>query len=105
MTFKLTPNPTFWAKVDIPVPGGEPQALEIEFRHKRKTWGLGLVERIRAGEISGLDAVREIIVDWRGAEREFSDAELVELDENFIGAIDAILFAYPEALRGARRKN
>jgi hypothetical protein len=105
MTFKNTPNPTFWATVEIPMPGGEPQPLEIEFRHKRKSEGIELIERMRTGEIGIIDVLRELVAGWRGAEREFSDAELVELDENFIGAADAIFSAYPEALRGARRKN
>lgn len=105
MTFKLKPSPTFWAKVDIPVPGGEPQALEIEFRHKRKSEAIDLIDRVRTGETSGIDALREIVASWRGADKEFSDSELVDLDENFIGAAAAIIYAYPEELRGALRKN
>lgn len=35
--FKLDPNPTFPATVQITVPGGESQPLAVVFRHKTKS--------------------------------------------------------------------
>jgi len=103
--FQLKPNPTFWVTVEIPVAGGDPQALEIEFRHKRKSEAIEVGQRLAAGEMRVIDALREVVAGWRGHEVEFSDAALVDLDENYLGAGPAILDVYPEALRGARRKN
>lgn len=101
--FKLQPNPTFFAKVDIPVPGGDPATLEVEFRHMRRDdaaeFARGLADR------DPLDSLRQVVVGWKGADAEFSDAALAELHANYAGAADRILAAYFDELRGARRKN
>lgn len=103
--FKIQPNPTFWTSVDIPVAGGEPMPIEIEFRHKRKSEAVEFGTRMRSGGMRDIDALREVVAGWRGADVEFSDQALVDLDENHAGAVGAILGAYPGALAGARRKN
>lgn len=101
--FKLKPNPTFWARVDIPVPGGDPQALEIEFRHMRREEAAEFARSL--AERDPLESLKRVVEGWRGADVEFSPAALAELHENFAGAADRVLAAYFDELRGARRKN
>lgn len=104
--FKLKPNPTFWAPVEIVSPGGdETTPIEIEFRHQTKSGYAAFIDQVRAGELKDIDVLRALVAGWRGAEVEFSDAALVELDENYPGAVRSILDAYREGLVGARRKN
>ena len=101
--FKLQPNPTFWAKVEIPVPGNDPMPLEVEFRHKRREEARVFAEALPSRP--ALESLREIVAGWRGADREFSDSALAELHDNYVAAADRILGAYFDELRGARRKN
>jgi len=105
--FKLQPNPTFWATIEIPLPGdgGETAPLEIEFRHMT---GAAWQARVVAWGNEGtqpIDALREVVVGWRGADIEFSDEALVQLNDNYAGAMVAIAHVYPGLLMGARRKN
>lgn len=103
MTFRLQPDPTFWAKVEIPVPGGDPVPLEIEFRHKRRDDAMRFADALSSR--APLESLREVVAGWRGADVEFSEAALAELDANYLGAAERILVVYLEELRGARRKN
>lgn len=101
--FKLTPNPTFWAKVEIHVPGGEPMPLEIEFRHMSRDEAVRFAESIATRE--PIESLRAAVAGWRGADVEFSDDALATLHRNYVSAADRILAAYLDELRGARRKN
>lgn len=103
MTFRLQPSPTFWATVEIPVPGGEPMPLEVEFRHKRREEAMRFADALSTR--APLESLREVVAGWKGADVEFSDSALVELDANYLGAAERILLVYLEELRGARRKN
>jgi hypothetical protein len=101
--FKLQPNPTFFATVDIPVPGGEPMPLEVEFRHMRREQAIEFARGL--GQREPLESMREVVCGWRGADVEFSADALADLHSNYAGAADRILTAYLDELRGARRKN
>lgn len=103
MTFRLKPDPTFWARVEIPVPGADPVPLEIEFRHKRRDDAMQFADSLSSR--APLESMRDVVVGWRGADVEFSEASLAELDANYLGAAERILVVYLEELRGARRKN
>lgn len=46
--FQLTPNPTFLAKMEIPVPGGSTQILEIEFKYLPRLEFLKFHEKMQA---------------------------------------------------------
>ncbi|MGE3596639.1 MAG: phage tail assembly chaperone [Dehalococcoidia bacterium] len=101
--FKLKPNPTFFAKVDIPVPGSDPASLDIEFRHMRREDAAEFARGL--GERDPMESLRQVVVGWKGVAEEFSDGALAELHANYAGAADRILAAYFDELRGARRKN
>jgi hypothetical protein len=101
--FRLKPDPTFWARIDIPIPGAEPATLELELRHKRRDQAVAFAQAL--AEREPLEALREIVVSWRGVDEPFSEPALAELVANYAGAPDRILSAYFDELRGARRKN
>ena len=101
--FKLNPEPTFRTAVDIPVPGGAPVALELEFRHQTrdaaKAWFSGFAGR------SDADCLMDIIAGWHNCETAFSREALDTLLANYAQASSAILAAYARELTGARLGN
>lgn len=103
MTLRLKPDPTFWAPVEIPVPGGEPQRIEVEFRLLPLDQVDGLQAWARDRKL--VDAMAEVIAGWRGVDTPYSEAALRDLDHAYWGACDALLRAYVEERRGAKRKN
>jgi hypothetical protein len=107
MTFKLKPNPTFWAKVEIYRPGEGPSILEVEFAHRGFREALELASEIGAGmpRERQLEVLCGLVRSWRGADADFSEAALRDAAEDFPGFAASVLTAYLEELRGARRKN
>ena len=107
MTFKLKPNPTFWAKVEIHRPGEGPSVLEVEFAHRGFREASELASEISAGmpRERQLEVLVSLVRSWRGADGEFSEAALRDAAEDFPGLAASMLTAYLEELRGARRKN
>lgn len=101
--FKLKPNPTFWAKVEIPVPGADPDTIQFEFRHKTRDEALRFTETLLTRPV--LDQLTEIVVNWSGADGEYTTEALGRLTRDFIAAPDRIMQVYLDELRGARRKN
>lgn len=103
MMFKLKPNPTFWAKVEISVPGADPATIEIEFRHKNRDelarWSEGLEQRPE------VELLAEIVSNWRDVDTEYSVEALGRLCRDYVAAPRQIVLAYRDELRGARRKN
>ena len=102
-TFSLVPEPTFKAKVDIPVPGKKAQKLEFTFKWR------GLDEfRAFMDNLGNYDddtaVVLEMVTGW-----ELSDAytpENVEkLVKNYIGSAGAILNTYLRENAAARVGN
>lgn len=103
MSFKLKANPTFFAKVSIPQAGGEPQVLEVEFRHMTaKQWEEW---RTRLQTMSIQDAVAQAVVGWRGVDVEFSPAALEQLMDEYIPAGPALLAAFGKELALGKQGN
>ena len=101
--FKLRPNPTFFAVALIPVPGGEPQPLELEFRHRKRS-----ELKVFAASLEGRsddEIVPDMVVGWRGADVEFSPEALAELLEQYPAAPAAIAATYYREHTAASRKN
>jgi len=101
--FKLNPEPTFRSVVSIPVPGSDPMALDLEFRHKTlddsKTW---------FGSFSGrseLDCLMDVVAGWHNCETAFSREAFETLLQNYAQASVTILMAYRRELIGARLGN
>jgi len=100
--FKLQPAPTFKAKVQIPVHGGDPVAVEFEFKHRTRDevnkWFKGADKR------SDVDALVGILAGWE-LEDQFGQESIELLVQNHIGAAPAIVARYVEELVQARKGN
>lgn len=112
--FKIKPNPTFRARVPMPVPG-VPEAdrpkVEFEFRHKTKTEVAAFIEHCKANPDADVDSLMQIIVGWSGVVDEdgvpiaFSRDQLAALAENYLSAPVAIASAYQMELAAAKTGN
>jgi hypothetical protein len=91
MLFKLTPAPTFKAKVKITAPGGEVAEIEFTFKHKGRkafdAWARGAAKS--ESDVAWLD---EVIEAWDGPQD--SAGEVVPYSRQ---ALDTLLDAYPAA--------
>lgn len=98
----LQQNPTFRARVDIPVPGSKPVPVEFTFRNRTR-------EQL-AQWLEGLDgkdthvAVMEIASGW-DLEDSFDESNVALLLSNYIGAWGAVYDKYMGELVKAREKN
>ncbi|MDN8612799.1 phage tail assembly chaperone [Variovorax ginsengisoli] len=108
--FKLKADPTFSAKVAIPVAGGASVEVPFTFKHRTKKqfadWLESLEERrkARAGENLDLEIVLEVIAGW-GIDETFSNENVEILLEERIGAAVAIRDKYIDELTKQREKN
>lgn len=110
MSFKLIPNPTFKATVNLTVPGQEnPGQIEFEFRHMTSD---GLKAWFEDGrEKTSAEALSEVIVGWNGVLNTddnplpFSAERLAELLANYPASGMEALSAYVNRLTESRAKN
>lgn len=102
-TLKLVANPTFKAKVGIPVAGEEGVTdVEMTFKHRTKTELAEFIET-RTGK-SDVESFMEMVVAWELADN--FDAESVHtLLENYSGAAVATYRKYVNELMQAKVKN
>lgn len=100
---KLEPNPTFWAPVDIHVPGQGKGRIEVEFRYLDKTARAAFFEKI--AEKSNIEALGEIAIGWREIDAPFSTENLGRLLDAYPGAATALYDGYFKELTGALEKN
>ena len=101
--FKLTPNPTFWVKTKVRIPGGEESEFEVEYRHKGREALKQYLEAIKGRE--EISALAEIVAGWRGMDAEFSAASLKTLLDNYPGLAALMLGDYTIELMKARAGN
>lgn len=100
---KLVANPTFRASVGIPLAGGDPVAVEMEFKHRTKTQ---LDEWIKSRDDKpDIDSFMDMVVAWPGLDDPFTRENVETLLENYIGTALASYRVYVEELVGARAKN
>lgn len=107
--FKLNPDPTFVAKVQITTPAGPAAVLDITFRHKGKTafaaFGSAAIGKAHS------EVLADVIVDWNGPLDDagnpvaYTPAALAQLLDNYPPAGEEILNAYGRALMESRAKN
>ena len=109
MALKLKQSDTFrWpVKVAIPKDGGgyETGTFDAEFKRLPRTESEGIAMKVMSGELTGVDAVRQILVGWRGVEVDgeevpFSEANLEALLE-INGVALAVFRTFSEANAGA----
>jgi hypothetical protein len=99
---KLTADPKFSAKVEIPVPGGSPVLVSFTFIHRTKK-ALEEFMATRTGK-TDVECVLEMCSGWEMDE--VFDAENVDLlIENYGGAALAIYRTYLDELIRARLGN
>ena len=99
---KLIAEPTFPARVEVPLAGGAVAEVVMTFKHRTRTQ---LDEYIasRAGK-TDVESFMEIVSGW-DLEDEFTAANVELLLENHIGAALAVYKTYLKELVGAREKN
>lgn len=78
---KLTRNPTFFQRVDIPRPGERPMAIKVEFvsktRKQLETW----LEECKGKPPT--EIVPGIVVGWQDVEAPFSPEALEQLMDTY----------------------
>lgn len=102
MAFKLKPDATFVATVQIPN-GDTPLPLKLRFKRKSKSDLAAWVES--AAGRNDKDSIGEIIDGWEDVDADYSAAALAELLESYSGAAMAIFSGYLQAHSRAERKN
>jgi hypothetical protein len=80
---KLVANPTFKAKVEIPVAGGDPVPVEFIFKHRTKT-ALEEFVKTRTGK-SDAESFMEMVEGWE-LDDPFNKESVELLCDNYIGA-------------------
>ncbi|CAG9177758.1 phage tail assembly chaperone [Cupriavidus pampae] len=113
--FKITPNPTFAATVEIAVPGEKAAKLKLVFRHKTRDQAKEFFHRVSEEAKNGSDdgspasrerkVLEEIVAGWEDVDQPFSGDALELVLLNYHNASSAILDAYMEQLTQARRGN
>lgn len=106
------PDTLRWpVKVRLPKDGGGfvDEGFDALFKRLTRVEVDNLAERVASGEISGVDAVKSIVVGWSGvtddgADVPFSAAALDQL-LNIPGVALATYRAFADAVNGAATKN
>lgn len=100
--FKLDPNPTFVAKVALPLHGGGSVEVGFTFRHKTADALEAFLRTV--GERTVVDSLLEVVAGWE-LEDELSAENIQRLVQNYQGAGRAISAAYVAELSQARLGN
>ena len=104
---KLISEPTFKAKVPVPVAGADkPVMVEMTFKHKTRTDFLKWRDTLpNEGESRpDLDAVMDVLCGWE-LDDQFNRENVETLLENYLGAAFNILQTYTDQLLQAQLKN
>jgi hypothetical protein len=100
---KLKANPTFKAKVGIPIPGGDPVDVTFEFkamaRSKLKAFGDDMKDKENS------EFLLPLVVGWDGVEAPYSQEALSELLDQYIGSGRVIWDTYVAELTASRSGN
>jgi hypothetical protein len=102
MGLKLKADPTFLAKVEVPLPGGAFESVEFKFKHRKSSelqaWLLDIANKPNA------DVVTECVEGW-GLTDEFNRSNVELLLDTYPRAARAIVDAYTFELTGRRLGN
>ena len=105
--FKINPNPTFKAKVEIQIPGGEKQTIECEFKHRTATqlkeW-LSALDKMEE-PMKNAEFVLEFVIGWSGVDVPFSKENVAQLVDNYHTAASSMRDTYLQELTTARLGN
>lgn len=98
----LVAKPTFKAKVEIPVAGGDAVELELTFKHRTKT-DLNAFINSREDK-SDADSFMDMVEGWE-LKDEYNKASVELLLENYIGTALATYQTYIDELVKSKAKN
>lgn len=101
--FKIQPAPTFWATVSIPITGGDPEPLAVEYKHRTVDDLQEFANSMR--DRPPLDVCADMLVGWKDVDEEFSREALARLLQNYPLAADTFATQYLAAYRDAKRGN
>lgn len=103
MKLKLVPDPTFKAKVEIPVPGGSAD-IECEFKYRSKSDVAVWHDELVKSEASDPDALMTFLVSWN-LDDEFNAENVAALCAAYPRAAHSIMLKYARELGGVREGN
>lgn len=107
-TLKFKPDPTFTARVMIPVHGGDPAPVVFTFKHRTKDAMSRLLDKVQAevpaGTRSDVQVVQDIASGW-DFEEPFTAKNIELLLQNYAGAGRAIFNSYVQEIGQARSGN
>lgn len=91
----LKANPTFKARVAVPVAGGDAVDVEMTFRHRTKSEFDKFVETLKG--LTDAENFMAMVVGWE-LDAEFGEAAVTELLENYVGAGIAAFQVYRDEI-------
>jgi hypothetical protein len=99
---KLQPNPTFKAKVGIPVPGEDKRPIvTFMFNHMSKAE----FDKFDPKGENDVQTLMRICAGWEGVDADFSQENLSKLCDAYPGSAFTIAEAYAKELHGGRLGN
>lgn len=102
--FKITPNPTFWAKAQLSIPGeAKPASIDVQFKHLGREALKEFFEGLEGKQ--DIDALAQIVTGWRGVDVEFSIENLTLLLDNYPSAAMSFFNAFRKEALESKEKN
>lgn len=103
---KLNPEPTFKAKVGVPVPGGRTAEVEFTFQYRSKSELAKWHDEVREfpQDVAEATLLRTFVLGW-DLDDEFNDENIRRLCDAYPGAASAAMDVYLRESWGARRGN
>src|SRR5262245_796013 len=106
---KLIPDPTFTAKVALPVPGKGDVDVEFTFKHRTREEMQSFIKRVNvpAGEEGALTDVQLVLECANGWELAgaFTEVNVKEFASRYIAGPAAVFETYVAEMSGNRLKN
>lgn len=109
---KLQPDPTFKAKVDIPVPGDKPVAVEFTFKYRDQeqmdAFLFGEAGKARAAQSAAeanKAALLDVATDWSNVDTPFSAEAIEAFVKRYPSATALVMAKYIAEVGGARLGN
>ena len=100
--FKLVPNPTFSARVPIPVPGSRPEKVLFTFKYRDRDQFKELMNRLE--QMPDMEMMKEVASGWELVEP-FDDEHLEIFIEHHIAGPRSVLQTYLDENGQARLGN
>ena len=101
---KLKANPTFFANVEIPAPGGA-ASLKVEYKHMTKAEYAAFIEAESKTKRTDEEALMDIMAGWANVDTPFSKENVAELCQQYHKAASAIVTTYIAELTGQKTGN